>query len=31
MDALLQREGFTEKDLDEVTHDFRSWRRKRKK
>jgi len=31
MDALLQREGFTEKDLDEVTHDFRSWRKKRKK
>jgi len=31
MDALLQREGFTEQDLDEVTRDFRSWRKKKKK
>ena len=30
MDALLQNEGFTEKDLDEVTRDFRAWRKKRK-
>jgi prevent-host-death family protein len=31
MEALLQREGFTEQDLDEVTRDFRSWRKKKKK
>jgi prevent-host-death family protein len=31
MDALLHREGCTEKDLDEVTRDFRAWRKKRQK
>jgi len=31
MDALLQHEGFTEQDLDEVTREFRSWRKKKKK
>ena len=28
MDALLQREGVTEADLDQVTRDFRAWRKK---
>jgi len=31
MDALLQHEGFTEQDLDEMTREFRSWRKKKKK
>ncbi len=31
MDALLKREGFAEKDLDEVTRDFRAWRKKQRK
>ena len=28
MDALLQREGVTEADLDQVTRAFRAWRKK---
>ena len=28
MDALLQREGVTEADLDQVTREFRAWRKK---
>jgi prevent-host-death family protein len=31
MDALLEREGFTEADLDEVTRDFRAWRKTARK
>jgi len=30
MDELLQREGLTEAELDELTKDFRSWRKARK-
>jgi prevent-host-death family protein len=31
MDALLRQEGFTEADLDEVTRDFRAWRKTARK
>jgi prevent-host-death family protein len=30
MDELLHREGLTEAELDEVTRDFRAWRKSRK-
>ena len=31
MDALLKREGLTDAELDEVTRDFRRWRKKSRK
>ncbi len=31
MDALLKRQEVTEKALDEVTRDLRSWRKQKKK
>ena len=31
MDALLKREGLTDAELDEVTRDFRTWRKKSRK
>jgi prevent-host-death family protein len=30
MEELLEREGLTEAELDEVTKDFRAWRKSRK-
>ncbi len=30
MEELLQREGLTDAELDEVTRDFRGWRKSRK-
>jgi hypothetical protein len=30
MDALLRRSNFAEKELEETSKDFRSWRKKRK-
>jgi hypothetical protein len=31
MDAMLRRANFTEKDLDGISKDFRSWRKKKPK
>ena len=31
MDAMLKRASFTEQEMEEISKDFRSWRKKRPK